>query len=134
MFKIRALNYIGLSPYSRYIRIIAASVPLMPINLERVTSTVDSVTFEWDVNSDNGGTPVRDYLVYWDQGEPTLALEDFYQADYSAYLTTEHTELSLTMSTHYRFYVIARNDAGLSEKSEVITLLAADVNSEPLNL
>jgi hypothetical protein len=42
--------------------------------------------------------------------------------------------MDLTMSTYYRFYVISRNDAGQSEKSEIITLLAADVNSEPLNL
>jgi hypothetical protein len=39
----------------------------------------------------------------------------------------------LTIGQYYRFYVIARNDAGLSDKSSIITLVAADVNSEPLN-
>lgn len=84
----------------------------MPINVVPVTSTIDSVTFKWDVNSDNGGTPVRDYLIYWDAGDDTLPVDDFTQADHTTYLTKEHTEPDLTMSAYYRFYVIARNDAG----------------------
>jgi hypothetical protein len=49
----------------------------MPINLVFVTSTTESVTFAWDVNSDNGGTPVRDYLVYWDAGDDTVTVDSF---------------------------------------------------------
>jgi hypothetical protein len=133
-FKVRALNYIGLSPYSKFIRIIAASLPQKPINLARVGSTVESVTFSWSKNTDDGGTTIRDYIVYWDAGDSLLAEDDFVEADHTAYLTTQHTEFDLTMGQYYRFYVIARNDAGMSEKSSIITLLAADVLSEPLNL
>lgn len=46
-YKIRAINYIGLSPYSSSIVIVAASVPQQPGNLVRVTSTSTTVTFSW---------------------------------------------------------------------------------------
>ena len=77
---------------------------------------------------------MRDYLVYWDQGDSLAEVDSFVLADNTAYLTRQHTEIGLTIGQYYRFYVIARNDAGYSEKSSVITLVAADVNSEPLNL
>lgn len=38
------------------------------------------------------------------------------------------------MGYYYRFYVISRNDAGLSNPSSIITLLAANVITESLNL
>jgi hypothetical protein len=38
------------------------------------------------------------------------------------------------MGYYYRFYVISRNDAGLSNPSEIIRLLAAGVITESLNL
>jgi len=54
--KLRGVNYIGLSPFSRFIRIIAASIPLPPTNLASVSSTTSSVTFSWSANQNNGGS------------------------------------------------------------------------------
>lgn len=134
MFKVRARNYIGLSPYSSYINLIAASVPLAPYDLTRVELTTSSVKFNWLENSDNGGSPVRDYLIYWDEGNTDSSVTDFVLSDHTSYSTLEHIQSGLTMGTYYRFWVKARNDAGVSERSETITLLAATFNTEPLNL
>ena len=37
-----------------------------------VNSTTSSVTFSWDKSSDNGGSPVLDYLIYWDNGNTQI--------------------------------------------------------------
>jgi hypothetical protein len=71
-YKVRARNYIGLSPFSRSVTIIAANVPLPPINLARIGSTTSTVSFGWDPNPDNGGSAVRDYLAFWDGGNALL--------------------------------------------------------------
>lgn len=76
-FKLRARNYVGLSPFSRYVRIIAASVPQPPTSLISVSSTTTSVTFSWTANSINGGANVRDYAVYWDLGNSNLPLSQY---------------------------------------------------------
>jgi hypothetical protein len=68
-YKIRAINHIGVSASSRSIKVVASSVPQPPIGLARVNSTLTSVTFAWEENSNNGGSEVRDYQVYWDQGD-----------------------------------------------------------------
>jgi hypothetical protein len=133
-FKVRSVNYIGVSPYSKLIRIIAASLPQQPLNLQRVTTTIASVSFEWDMNLDDGGTKVRDYLVYWDTGDDQITEDSFVEADHTSYQTQEHTEFNLQIGTYHRFFVIARNDAGISERSGTIRLKACEVNSEPLDL
>jgi hypothetical protein len=89
-FKVKASNYIGLSPFSSYINLIAASVPLEPLNLQIVLLTVDSVKFSWDENPDNGGSLVKDYHIYWDEGNPDSSVTDFVLSDHSSYQTREH--------------------------------------------
>jgi hypothetical protein len=84
-FKVRAVNYIGESTFSKRLRIIAASVPLPPAPVFRVGSTVSSVTLGWVNNSDDGGAIIRDTLVYWDQGNAAALPEEFVQADHTSY-------------------------------------------------
>jgi hypothetical protein len=47
LFKVVAINHIGVSPASRIIRVVAAGAPDAPVNLMRVNSTLTSVTFTW---------------------------------------------------------------------------------------
>ena len=133
-FKLRAKNYVGLSPFSRFVRIIAASVPQPPVNLIRVSSTTSSVTFSWSPNAVNGGASVFDYAVYWDGGDSNLLPSQFIEAHDTTYNITSFTETQLTKGSYYRFAVQAQNDAGYSDFSSVIRLLVAIVNTEPLSL
>jgi hypothetical protein len=56
----------------------------------------------------------------------------FVKVDETTYLTQQYTKNNLVIGQYYRFWVVARNDAGLSLSSPVIKLLAATVNSEPI--
>jgi hypothetical protein len=104
-FKLRAQNYVGLSPFSSFVRIIAASVPKPPINLVRTSSTTTSVTFSWSQNADNGGASVFDYAVYWDAGDSTLPLAQFIESQDTTYNIPTHKENGLIMGSYYRFAV-----------------------------
>lgn len=126
----RATNAIGDGAYSSTIRIIAAAVPDPPINLAKISSTKTSVEFGWDPDA-NGGSPIRDYVVYWDAGDDTLAEADFVNIATTTFLTQEHEQLELTADTTYRFTVSARNDAGVGNPSSVISLLAAEKPGTP---
>jgi hypothetical protein len=44
---------------------IAASVPQPPLNLEKVSQSTTSISFSWEVNGNDGGTPVTDYQIFW---------------------------------------------------------------------
>ena len=89
-FKVRASNWIGLSPYSTAITIIAASVADPPISVRRVDSTKSSVTLTWDPAAFTGGTPIRDYQLYWDNGNSAMLLDDFAELINTSYLTRIH--------------------------------------------
>ena len=65
-YQVKARNYIGFSPLSSPIRILAANPPSQPLNLRWTNSTTNSVQFTWSAPLDSGGTPVRDYWIYWD--------------------------------------------------------------------
>lgn len=133
-FKVVASNWIGLSPYSAAITIIAASVADPPINVRRVDSTKTSFTLTWDPAVFTGGTPVRDYQLYWDAGNGAMLVADFTELINTSYLTRVHQQPGLILGTHYRVFVRTRNDAGLSNPSAVLRLLAGVVPSSPLNL
>jgi hypothetical protein len=38
---------------------------------------MSSVSFSWQENEDDGGSPVIDYLIYWDSGNADLSVTDF---------------------------------------------------------
>lgn len=59
---------------------------------------------------------------------------NFVLAEHTSYMSTQHIQNNLITGQQYRFWVLARNDAGYSERSEIITLLAATVSSAPQNL
>jgi hypothetical protein len=69
---------------------IAASVPLEPLNLQRVTLTTTTVSFEWEEKSDDGGSPVIDYKIYWDAGDVDLSETDFVLSASTSYQTLMH--------------------------------------------
>jgi hypothetical protein len=50
------------------IGIIAGHEPTSPHSLSKVSADINHVAFEWQEPTDNGGTPILEYLVLWDQG------------------------------------------------------------------
>ena len=68
-FKVSATNEVGESIRSEAVAIIAGTVPSRALNLAKVSADVGQITFMWEAPSDDGGTPITDYIVYWDEGQ-----------------------------------------------------------------
>jgi hypothetical protein len=71
-FRISATNEVGESIRSDAASIIAGTVPSAAINLVKVSADVGQITFSWSPPVDDGGTPLTDYLVYWDEGQGSV--------------------------------------------------------------
>jgi hypothetical protein len=68
-FTITATNGRGESLASSAVSIYAATVPSVPLTLKRNSATTQSsVVLTWSAPATNGGSPINDYSVYWDQG------------------------------------------------------------------
>jgi len=92
--------------------------PLSFINLPQVTSA-SQIGVSWVEGFSNGGTPVIDYHLYYDQGVGnyiTLA---------SGITTQFYTAVGLTQGVTYRFKVRSRNAYGTSLDSAELSILAA---------
>lgn len=85
-FRVTAINYVGESSPSSKLRIIAASVPESPLSLTLVSQSKTQVSFSWTAGED-GGTPIRDYEVFSDLGDPGLSQDSFVQVADSTFLT-----------------------------------------------
>jgi hypothetical protein len=80
----------------------------------------------WQQGVEDGGTPVLDYRVSWDQGVGTWDIRQ------SGLSTLSYTASSLTAGTVYSFRVEARNAYGYSDYSAEVAVLAASRPSTPI--
>jgi hypothetical protein len=71
-FKVTAKNLVGTGLRSDSVSRIAASVPKAPLDLTMVSQSTTSITFSWSTNANDGGTPVTDYQVFWNQGSGSI--------------------------------------------------------------
>jgi len=106
-------------------------VPDPPINLanDPTTTTDTRIRFSWTDSAQNGGSPVIDYDVYYDQGTGNYVFLQLKVLERS-YLTT----VTLTPGTTYNFKVTARNSVGSSQQSVALAVLAAKLPDPPRNL
>ena len=74
-FKVAAKNLVGTGLLSDGISRIAASVPQPPTNLVMVSQSTTSISFSWTQNANDGGSPVTDYAVFWNQGSGSIQYE-----------------------------------------------------------
>lgn len=74
----------------------------------------------------NGGTPVIDFRIYYDQADGNYILIK------TAYANLHFTIDTLTPGRIYGFKVLARNKFGLSEFSDEYSILCATVPDVPL--
>lgn len=106
-------------------------MPDAPINLTRDEDVTDAdvIRFTWTEGLSDGGTPVIDYDVYWDQstGNWELLLADVPVTNYQ-------TDFPITTNVVYSFKLTARNTVGVGLESEPIAIRAAERPDAPLYL
>jgi hypothetical protein len=87
------------------------------------------IRFTWSDGLSDGGSPVIDYTVYYDQGSNTFVeLESGVTSQF--YLTS----VTLNAGTTYVFKVQARNSVGFGSDSAELSVLAAKLPDAPVNL
>lgn len=50
------------------VSIYAATIPSQPLNLQKLSSDESQITVMWSLPTDNGGSLLLDYKLYWDMG------------------------------------------------------------------
>lgn len=106
---------------------IILTYPDAPLNLAEtvLARTASTITFTWSAGVANGGTPVLDYSITYDQ-----ALSTFTPLA-SGIASTSFTATGLSAGLTYKFKIQARNAYGLSGYSQVVSILCATVPSLP---
>ena len=108
--RIIANNVVGDSQPSATFSAMAAIKPGAPEAPTRKTATTESVTIQWEAPLDDGGDPIDDYNVYWDDG--VGAGSSFFLLGSSSG-QTEFTKAGIeTPGSAYRFKVTAINYIG----------------------
>ena len=103
--------------------------PSILANVAAITSTT-VIGLTWSSPTNNGGSPVIDYRVSWDQGSGTYVL---LATNIPGFSYT--SAVTLTAHTFYSFKVESRNAVGYSTSfSPVARILNAKVPTPPLAL
>jgi hypothetical protein len=64
-----ALNSVGFSIPTTYIEMMPATTPGSPETPTLTTVSSSSIQISWTFEVElNGGTPITDYIVYWNNG------------------------------------------------------------------
>jgi hypothetical protein len=99
-------------------------------NVPEVTSST-SIKFTWDDPLEDGGSPILDYDVYYNQGSDVDSIV-LLSADL---LVREfETSIPLTSGELYTFYVSARNSVGEGAMSEFKSIYASTIPDAPIQL
>jgi titin len=129
-FQIQALNAVGESAFSDEIAIYAATVPGNPSAPTMVSQSETQISIQWTAlpSGSDGGSPVTDYKVYWDNGE---GLGNFYLKQATTTPAMSFTATSLTAGTTYSFKIAAVNLVGEGPLSLAKFIMAARVPDPP---
>lgn len=88
----------------------------------KITASVTEIYFSWTTPADNGGTPITDFNVYWDEG--TGGSFEFVATSMNM---LSYTKTGLTAGGTYRFKVTALNAIGEGADSPIGSIIAATV-------
>ena len=64
-FAIKAINIVGVSDLSSLEIIMSATVPDAPSTPVMVSQSETQITISWSPSSNDGGSPLIDYKLYW---------------------------------------------------------------------
>jgi hypothetical protein len=106
---------------------IILTIPDSPVSLTETVSdrTDNTITFAWSEGATDGGAPVLDYTISFDQASNTYIELD------SGVTAESYTAIGLTQGLTYKFKVEARNTYGFSTLSSEVSILCATVPSVP---
>jgi hypothetical protein len=120
--KVTAINTFGQSAESasgnNAVILRVPDVPIMFQNVPAVTNRAQ-IGLMWTEGAQNGGTPVLDYTLQYDQGTSTWITFQ------SGITDTQITVIGLTQGVTYKFKILARNEYGSSAYSSYLAILAA---------
>ena len=131
-FRYRAINSIGVGPWSDLVQITAASVPVAPPKPYYISSTADSITVGLDATTDNGGLRIDDYVLYRDEGDLSSPVD--VEVLSHGGLPGQHTITGLSAGVKYRFNYVAHNALGDSSRSLTLTVSASPLPDPPTDL
>ncbi len=118
-YRIRAINSVGAGDPSNVAHattVILVSAPGVPVNVEAQADGQDAISLSWSAPLEDGGSAVTGYQVDVSEDAGTIwqkLAEDVTTTSY------RHTQLPPGSTRHYR--ILARNAAGLSTPSMVVT-------------
>jgi len=119
-YKVRviAVNNVGQGTPSVALEIMPASLPGAPNTPTATSVSSTQISFVWTQTAGtNGGTPIFDYVVYWDAG---IASNQVVLTSTTTNLLT-YTATSLSPGTSYKFWVAAINYVGTGALSSSFT-------------
>ena len=128
-WKIEAENAVGVSFQSGILNTLAAILPEAPAETP-TSSSADktSVTIDWIAPADNGGTPITNYIVQYNQG---AGVNDFVDLETVAGDVLTYTATDLTTGEIYQWKIIAVNAIGASPETATLEVMAAHIPSAP---
>jgi titin len=135
-FQVTAVNEVGESSRTTPLSLIAGTLPDAPIDVLKVTADVAQITISWNPPENDGGTPITNYHIYWDNAQ-TSASYGIVLLKHSIGVQTEWSTVGTVTASAlldgylYRFAVVAVNDIGDSVLSEIIEIHAATVPDAP---
>jgi Fibronectin type III domain len=133
-FKVSAENAVGEGPVSNSVTILAATVPASPNTPVMISQSPTMIRISWNIPND-GGSPLLGYTILFDGGigsftalAPTVS-----DALVTTYDITS-VDHGIIAGTIYQFEVVAHNAVGQSSPSAPVSIRAATISSEPINL
>ena len=127
--KVIAFNSLGESGESQASSgALLITIPTQPLGLTDLPAEAKagSIKLSWNVPGFIGGSEISEYLLWYAEGSAT----EFKELAV-VLMATSYTADQLTAGAEYRFYVQARNAAGYSTASNIITAIAASVPATP---
>jgi len=123
-FQVDARSLVGYGPVSSTITELAAQIPDEPTGLSNVAEVTlaDRAGLTWTAPVFDGGSPVIDYRVWFDNASAGASFVELV----SGLQSTSFTATGLTQGQTYQFKVESRNIYGYSASySNVVTILVA---------
>lgn len=128
--KVSATNAVGQSEASNAgngaILLRLSDAPLTLTNNAALTSS-SQIALTWSPGVEEGGASIIDYRLWYDQGQGSSE----YVTLESGITTTAFTMVVDTIGSTYAFKVQSRTTYGLSEFSNVVSVLAAEAPAKP---
>lgn len=125
-FRIRAYNAAGWSPFSAVFSAVPRTVPSAPLS-PVATGDNGFVWATWKAPSSNGGAPIEAYILQ----RSSNGVDGWVNAQYTNGWTYVTQAPFLTNGTKYYFRVVARNAAGDSAPSAVVSATPRTVPGAP---